>query len=321
MKLVIAYDGSEHANAALDDLRAAGLPNEVNALVVSVTDSLLPPPPLSAYEFVERSLTSRRAASLLQQANARSSQALREARSTAFEGVRRLVSYFPDWKVTGQGVIGSPPEAVMQEAENWKADLIVAGSHGRSALGRFFLGSVSRKLAYEACCSVRVGRTQAMKNDTRLRIMIGIDGSPGAEQAIRTVGTRVWPVETEVRLITVDTCSASTGIAGILPIPRELVSRCEEQDLDTARRMIEWAESELRVIGLHTSAEIKKGDSPQHILIEQAEEWQANSIFVGARGNNSKPGSSHGGSVAMGVTTGAHCSVEVAREQSEPKLN
>ena len=314
MKLVIAYDGSEHANAALDDLRAAGLPNDVNALVVSVTDSLLPPPPLSAYEFVERSLTSRRAASLLQQANVRSSQALREARSTAFEGVRRLVSYFPDWKVTGQGAIGSPPEAVMQEAENWKADLIVAGSHGRSALGRFFLGSVSRKLAYEACCSVRVGRTRTMEKDTRLRIMIGVDGSPGAEQAIRTVGTRVWPVETEVRLITVDTCSESTGIAGILPIPRELVSGCEEQDLDTARRMIEWAESELRVIGLHTSAEIKKGD-PQHVLVEEAEEWQANSIFVGARGANSKPESSYGGSVAIAVTTDAHCSVEVVRQQ------
>ena len=126
MKLVIAYDGSEHANAALDDLRRAGLPNEMNALVVSVTDSALPPPPLSAYEFVERSLTSRRAASLLLQVSARSSQALEEARSTAFEGVRRLVSYFPDWKVTGQGVVGSPQESVMQTAENRKADLIVS---------------------------------------------------------------------------------------------------------------------------------------------------------------------------------------------------
>lgn len=314
MKLVIAYDRSEHADAALDDLRTAGLPGEVNALVVSVVESLLPPPPLSAYEFVERSLTSRRAASLLLQAHARSSQALQEARSNALEGVQRLVSYFPDWKVTGQGVVGSPPEAVLQEAENWKADLIVAGSHGRSALGRFFLGSVSRKLAYEACCSVRVGRTQAMEKDTRLRIMIGVDGSPGAEQAIRTVGTRVWPVETEVRLITVDPCSASTEIAGILPIPREFVSRCEEHDLEAARRMLDWAESELRIIGLNTSAEIKKGD-PQHVLVEEAGKWQASSIFVGACGHHGTPESSHAGSVAMAVTTGAHCSSEVVRQQ------
>lgn len=311
MKLVIAYDGSEPANTALDDLRNAGLPNDANALVVSVTDSLLPPPPLSAYEFVERSLGSRRAGSLLMEASARASQALEEARSTVFEGMRRVHQYFPDWKVTGEGMVGSPTLAVMQKAEDWKADLIVAGSHGRSALGRFFLGSVSRTLAHEACYSVRVARSQSRTSNTPLRLLVGVDGSSGAEQAVRAVGTRVWPVGTEVRLITVNSCS-STGIAGVLPIPYELISRCEEQDPAAADRMLEWAESELRLIGLNISTEIKEGD-PQRILIEEAKEWKADSIFVGAHGHNSRPEDFQAGKVAMAVTTGAHCSVEVVR--------
>jgi hypothetical protein len=38
MKIVIGYDGSAHAGAALDDLRRAGLPRDAEALIVSVAD-------------------------------------------------------------------------------------------------------------------------------------------------------------------------------------------------------------------------------------------------------------------------------------------
>jgi hypothetical protein len=36
IRILIAYDGSPHANAAIDDLRRAGLPRQAEALVVSV---------------------------------------------------------------------------------------------------------------------------------------------------------------------------------------------------------------------------------------------------------------------------------------------
>lgn len=38
MKILIGYDGSGCAEAALDDLQRAGLPSEVEALVLSVTE-------------------------------------------------------------------------------------------------------------------------------------------------------------------------------------------------------------------------------------------------------------------------------------------
>jgi hypothetical protein len=37
-KVLIAYDGSAHADAAPDDLRRAGLPREAEALTVTVSD-------------------------------------------------------------------------------------------------------------------------------------------------------------------------------------------------------------------------------------------------------------------------------------------
>ena len=44
MKVLIAYDGSPCADAALDDLKRAGLPGAVEVLVVSVAEFWLPPP-------------------------------------------------------------------------------------------------------------------------------------------------------------------------------------------------------------------------------------------------------------------------------------
>ena len=44
MKVLIAYDGSSYADAALDDLSYAGLPQEVEARILSVADVFLPPP-------------------------------------------------------------------------------------------------------------------------------------------------------------------------------------------------------------------------------------------------------------------------------------
>ena len=44
MKVLIAYDGSESADTAIDGLRRAGLPTEADALVASVAEVWLPTP-------------------------------------------------------------------------------------------------------------------------------------------------------------------------------------------------------------------------------------------------------------------------------------
>jgi nucleotide-binding universal stress UspA family protein len=54
---------------------------------------------------------------------------------------------------------GEPAEAILDAAVHWGADLIVVGSHGRSRVGRFLLGSVSDRVVRHAHCSVQVVRT------------------------------------------------------------------------------------------------------------------------------------------------------------------
>ena len=61
-------------------------------------------------------------------------------------------------KATGEVLSGKPREAILQAAQNWAADLIVVGSHGRRGFKRFLLGSVSEEVAMNARCSVVVVR-------------------------------------------------------------------------------------------------------------------------------------------------------------------
>jgi nucleotide-binding universal stress UspA family protein len=52
----------------------------------------------------------------------------------------------------------TPAHGILEAAENWPADLIVMGSHGRRGFDRAILGSVSEKVALHAECSVEVIR-------------------------------------------------------------------------------------------------------------------------------------------------------------------
>jgi nucleotide-binding universal stress UspA family protein len=54
---------------------------------------------------------------------------------------------------------GSPGATIVDEAERWKADLIVLGSHGFGPLRRCVLGSVSLAVVLHAHCSVQVARS------------------------------------------------------------------------------------------------------------------------------------------------------------------
>ncbi|HEX4180354.1 MAG TPA: universal stress protein, partial [Caulobacteraceae bacterium] len=56
---------------------------------------------------------------------------------------------------------GHPAEEIVAAAQAWSADLIVIGSHGRSALTQVLLGSVAEAVMRNAPCPVLVVRGRA----------------------------------------------------------------------------------------------------------------------------------------------------------------
>lgn len=54
--------------------------------------------------------------------------------------------------------IGKPEREILELAEEVGADLVICGSHGRGALGRLLIGSVSEAVLHGARCPVLIAR-------------------------------------------------------------------------------------------------------------------------------------------------------------------
>lgn len=315
MKILIAYDGSPCAEAALDDLRKAGLPPDAEALVISVAEVFLPPPPPSSYEITETAEAEEQPSPFnFEKVYARNAGVVEEARLMALRAKERLQKNFPGWQLSVEACADSPAWGVLKKSYDWKPDLVVVGSQGHSALERLFLGSVSQKVLTEARCSVRVARGRVEVDESPVRIVLGVDGSPGAEIAVRAAATRAWPAGSEARVVVVDDPILPNTLGNVVPPLKEWIEEGNEGERAWARRVADGAAHELRGTGLTVSSVVKEGD-PKRVLVAEAEEWRADCIFVGSTGFSNIFERFLLGSVSAAVAARAHCSVEVVREE------
>lgn len=305
MKVLIAYDGSRSADAALDDLRRAGLPSDVEAVVLSVADVWFMPkqddPPVT--------VAAERMSSALQQARAVAEQAVTDAYKLAQDACQRLQTYFPTWTIRAEARADSPAWGIILFAEEWQADLIVVGSNNRSLLGRLALGSVSQTVVTQAGCSVRVARERSVEPDRPLRLLVGVDGSAQAQAAVDAIAGRVWPRGTDARVIVAINPALSTAVGS--PSVQRWTSLADAGGNGWIAKFVESAAGTLAASGLTVSTLIEEGD-PKRLLLGEAERWGADCIFVGARGLNRLERLLLGG-VSTAVATRAICSVEVVR--------
>jgi nucleotide-binding universal stress UspA family protein len=292
MRLIIAYDGSTHADAAIDDLPRAGFPRDSEVLVASVADFSAGKPALSEYDLI--SAASRRVDAVLAQVRQHDARVLKETRAMASRVVNRIERQFPEWTVHSEVSRGMPADELLRWVKEWNADLIMGGSQGRSAIGRFLLGSVSKSVAEEAASSVRVVRRGFGKAEgDPIEILLGAKNPAEAERIVEAVGRRVWPADTRIRLVAVNDVSADK-VAAFYP---------------GGGSIYESAAGQLAAICLKASVQIESGD-PKAILLEAANTWRADAIFVVDGSPDNKSGLDD---TASGLITTAKCTVEIVR--------
>jgi nucleotide-binding universal stress UspA family protein len=312
MKVLIAYDGSECADSAIEDLQRAGLPAEAEALVVSVEEGWMPPPPLSSYELVEKAVQPQgnTATQMAYEVEPR----LIEAKALALKAKDLVEKLFPAWRVAEKYIIGLPANELLKIADEWNPDLIVVGSHGRTALGRFVFGSVSNKIVTHANCTVRIARCESETRYGKEKILIGIDGSLGAEAAVEEVLHRKFPAGTQARLIIVCDPLELSVVGYLMPNDVKWIDESNQGERAWAEDIVRQQAEKLQKAGLIVSYEVKEGD-PRRILMHEAEEWQATSLFLGARGLSAIDRFLLG-SVSAAVAQRAECTVEVVRPKN-----
>jgi nucleotide-binding universal stress UspA family protein len=317
MKILIGYDGSECADAALDDLTQAGLPATGEVRILSVAEVWLPPPPPSSYEIIEEARNAESPADL-QRDFSRHCVAAKKALAMAERAGERVQALFPDWKVSADSSCGSAAWELVANADKWNPDLIVVGSHGRSALGRFMLGSVSQRVLTEARCSVRIGRGRVEEPRLPVRLIVGTDGSPASEEALKALAARNWPPRSEVRVVMVDDPIAPDVLGKIIPPVGKMIEEDRQEERAWVEKISKSSLDILRNAGIKVSCILREGD-PKQELCKAADEWHADCIFVGSAGFSNRIERFVLGSVSAAVAARAHCTVEVVRVPATPR--
>ena len=146
MRILIATDGSPSGDKAAEMLCRLALGwQDVSIRVLSVYEAQVPMATVgyavSSDYYAQLDTLSRDRASRIAARCANSIKACLNGNPLQIESVAEM---------------GNPAKAIVENAENWGANLIVVGSRGHGFWGRMTLGSVADRVLHHAPCSVMV---------------------------------------------------------------------------------------------------------------------------------------------------------------------
>ena len=183
------------------------------------------------------------------------------------------------------------------------AEMMVVGCHGRSALGRTLLGSVSTGLVHHAHCPVAIIHDEdpLMPHPSQAPVVVGVDGSPASEHALELAFEQAS--FRGVDLVAVHAWS-DTGVFEFPGVDWTTMQAMGEETL--SERLSGWQERYPDV----PVRRVVAADKPAHQLLEQAESAQL--LVVGSHGRGGFAGMLLG-SVSTAIVHGARMPVIVAR--------
>jgi len=244
----------------------------------------------------------------------------------------------PDAVVSQEVVQAHIKEQIIRMADKWQADLVIAGTHGRSGFSRFILGSVSLCLTSELKVPLILVRPDAEtlktwesldyptlvhqsveKNWARIqserkirRVLIALDETTLSNQLIEFVTRHSWDAQCEFRLLT----ACKKASAFLLPpvnaheLSDEL-AKIAEMHLQDFSHVIS---SELRNSRVET--EVRRGQA-KSVILSAASDWKADLLIVGCHFQNSIKKFLLGG-VSLPTLSEAPCSVLLVKEKQPP---
>jgi nucleotide-binding universal stress UspA family protein len=289
MKLLMALDGSTGSSAVVREVASRLWPKDSECCVLTAIDPFF---------FTKAPL-------LLAAAKA--------------DTQRTLDEYAENLKATGMRVsseilLENPRRGIPKAASEWKAELIVMGSHGNGAFVRLLMGSTAQAVLRHAGCSVEIVR-EGRRKSGGMKVLVPTDGSECAEEALRDVAAQPWPDGTEVRVICVPEVPVLDGVYPYYP--PELVLEAAAANDAHAREAIQRGACILKKAGLSVMQEVlEPRESPVRAILGMADVWGADLIVMGSHGRRGFDRYVMG-SVSESVALHAHCSVEVVRGASK----
>jgi nucleotide-binding universal stress UspA family protein len=161
--------------------------------------------------------------------------------------------------VTLGQAVGPAGDAICEEADRIEADLIVMATHGRSALGRFWLGSVSSHVVRDAGVPVLLvhpnREESALQRDTGAGILVALDLSLFAEAILEPVMDLANLLQAHVTLLHVVEPNYH-AVDPLTPYPLDQDRTVSDIRRADAQRRLDDVADRLRARGLCVSARV-----------------------------------------------------------------
>lgn len=256
VRALFATDGSEAATLACAWLQNFPLPAATDVLVATVAA-------------VPDSLAAEVGGAVLDGA--------REAAETARAALARR------WPGARSRVLeGDPRTALLEAADEWRADLVVLGARGLGAFAGLLLGSVSLGVTRNASCPVLV--TKGVPRVVR-DVVVAIDDSRDSLAAARWLATLELDPAARVRLVAVAEPprfpSAAPGV--LRPQLRTALEDIVRERTARLGRALDAAGRELAGGGVRVEHQVLVG-CPGEALVGAIHAARADLALVGARG-------------------------------------
>jgi nucleotide-binding universal stress UspA family protein len=200
-------------------------------------------------------------------------------------------------------------------AEHLDADLVIVGSHGRTGIKRFLLGSVSDHVLEYAPCSVLIVKTSGVapapaadRKVERFRVLLAFDDSQPAKKAVELCAS--LPVGDQVEVTAISVLPLVTMYRQDI---RQRLSWVWREKKKAAQEALEWVTKEVRWATPHVSAEFRESSDVSHEILDVATKMHSDLIMLGHKGKGAIEKFLLG-SVTSRIAHHAPCSVLAVRK-------
>ena len=304
MKILLATDCSDNANAAVDFLLQFPFPEQCTITLLTVIDGRLFVD-VGAFELSDDQY----------QVLHDTSDSVREEAQQSLDSVVERVTR-NGWTVETMVRSGYVAGEILTVAEEREVDLVMLGSHGTSGYRRFMLGSVATRLLDYAPCSVLIVKQAMQESPTPAtdvsvedwRVLLAYDDSGPARKAVSVCASLPFDERDEITMLTV-----ITVIHAFRQDIRQQMNTIWQQKIIAAKASLENAVATLQGSLPNVSSRMREGDNSAHEVIEEATESGSNLIMLGSKGKKAIKRFLLG-SMTSHVARHAPCSVWVVRE-------
>jgi nucleotide-binding universal stress UspA family protein len=192
-------------------------------------------------------------------------------------------------KIVPSVVVGSPADEVIKYAEKNGIGLIIMGTHGRSGLTRWAIGSVANKVVRGTEVPVLLTRSKpaGSAKDVQViqKVLVPLDGSEVGENALPAVIELASRAAMELILLQAVPLAFHVYPAGDMVSQVPYSEREMEPIKEQVKSYLDGVVKRLSARGLKVSQQMAVGN-PEEVIIKKAEELKVDLVAMSTHGRS-----------------------------------